>query len=143
MSALGKKLPKNTLREAANNRYKWVEFVANDSEPDGEGNRDPQFDYLVRCEVRTSLTNAEIQVLADYKGTDQKLWELVYPYVRSWDVVWWDGKDNYEVLPPVEGGAESFNYAPKGLCFAIVNALTMEAFAKVSPKSSKPATTTE
>lgn len=138
MSALGKKLPKNAAKDAINNRYKWAEWVANDSEDD-----DPEFDYLVRVLLRTSLTNGEVQLLADFKGKNEELWEIVYPYVKEWNITWFDGKDVYEVLPPQEGGVESFRYAPPNLCYAIVNALTTEGFRKVDPKSSKPAESTE
>jgi hypothetical protein len=132
--ALGKKLTAKDNRPAINDRYKWVAF---------HGLPGEDVDFEVNCLVRTSLTNSEIEALIGFSGQNEELWELVHPYVKEWDIIWSDGKDRYEVLPPAEGGAESFRYATSGLVYAIVNSLTSEPFSKIDPKSSTPAESTE
>ena len=102
MSALGKKLPKNAAKSAINNRYKWAEWIANDDPEERE-----EFDYLVRVLLRTSLTNGEIKLLTEFDGSNEQLWEIVHPYVKEWNITWFDGTDTYEVMPPQQAGPVS------------------------------------
>ena len=119
----------------ANNRYKWVEFEAEDGS-------------VFRVKVRTSLLNEEIEKLVDIDlgGNQHELWEATYRYVEEWNinvVVEEDGEDvYYEVLPPKAGGPESFQYAPRQLVVALIGALINEPFTKVSPKSLTPVEST-
>lgn len=119
----------------ANQRYKWVEFEAEDGS-------------VFRVKVRTSLLNEEIEALVDIDlgGNQHELWEATYKYVEDWNinvVVEEDGKDvYYAVLPPKVAGPEAFKYAPRQLVVAIIGALINEPFAKVNPKSSTPVEST-
>ncbi len=140
MGSVLKKSGKKTGKKGLNQRYKWVEFVTSRDENEDE-------EYTVRCRVRTSLMNVEIERLMEFDATKDKaedLFEIVHPYVTDWDVqvVDEDG-DLCDVIAPAEGGATSFHYAPQSLVWAIVNSLTNEAFRKVDPKSSTPVETTE
>lgn len=117
-----------------NNRFKRVEFETEDGQ-------------IVWAKVRTSLTNEEIEALVaiDLGGNLKELHEGVYPYVTEWNVLVQDREsgDIFEVVPPAEGGPESFKYAPNDLALAIVGTLIHEPFAKVDPKSLKPVESTE
>lgn len=124
----GKKIGSAEGHVAANNRYKWVEFVA--SNDDGEP-------YVVRCKVRTSLTNGEIEDLAQIESSDggRTLNQALAPYVVEWNVTWVEGDDLYAVSPPAESNGDAFDYAPRGLGHAIVNSIMLEPFKSADPKS--------
>lgn len=117
-----------------NNRYKWVSFTTED-------------DQVVRAKVRTSLVNDEVEYLStiDLNGEQEKLWEATAKYVIDWNCQVQDEEDGeiYDIIPPAEGGPESFNYAPRGLVLAIVGALIVEPFAKLDPKSLTPVESTD
>jgi hypothetical protein len=116
-----------------NNRFKWVEFTTED-------------DQVIKVKVRTSLMYEEIEKLVDldFNANREELWEATYPYVTDWNLRVQDESDGqqYEVIPPSEGGVESFKYAPPNLVLAVIGALISEPFSKVDPKSSTPVETT-
>src|SRR5690242_2699219 len=126
MSVLKKSKSKDRSR-AINNRYRWVEFVGEDGE-------------VYRAKVRTGLIYAEIERLVglDINKDKETLWEQCAPYVSEWNIQVVvrneDGTDDlYDVAPPLEGGPESFKYAPATLFLAIVGSLMNENFSKVDP----------
>ena len=120
-----------------NNRYKWIEFEAlNESD-------EP---YVIRCRVRTSLLYSEVEALikAEQEEGTEGLWEVVHPYVKEWNILYVDDEgDLCQVLPPSEGGAQSFAFAPRLLVHAIINSLMVEPFRRVDPKSSTPVESTD
>lgn len=132
-----KKMKGSSTGPVINQRYKWVEFEAEDGS-------------VYRSKVRTSLINLEIESLIAVESTHnhKEMCEVVAPYVEEWNlqvgIKGDDGKiEYYEVLPPAEGGPESFDYAPRNLVMAIVGTLINEPFKKIDPKSEAPVESTD
>jgi hypothetical protein len=138
MSSALLKVDKNDGGAILNARYKWVEWT---TESDDENEVDP---VLIRCRVRSSLVNREIEALSGLSPDDplKDIWEHAAPYVVEWNVMFQDGEDLYKVLPPAEAGPEAFQYAPPELAMAIIGSLIREPFRAVDPKSSTPVEST-
>jgi hypothetical protein len=120
-----------------NQRYKWVEFEADDGS-------------VYKSKVRTSLINLEVEALiaANAENDHKTLCEVVAPYVEEWNIQVGIREDDgtieyYTVDPPAIGGVLSFDYAPRNLAMAIVGTLINEPFKKIDPKSETPVETTD
>ena len=139
MSVLRKAKKGDVSGVVINNRYKWVEFETEDG-------------HIVRVKIRTSLLGEEIEKISSINVNTIDISEMhdaLHKYVEEWNILarFADeetGKEEiFEVIPPIEGGAESFKYAPKDLVYAIIGELLHESFKKVDPKSLTPVETTE
>jgi len=133
-SAVLKKIKKGGGQQAINNRYKWVEFSAED-------------DTVYRARVRTSLLNKEVEKLVglNMNGDQKQVHEAIHRYVEEWNITIESEEDGelYEVLPPREAGPEAFDYVPTQFVYAIIGTLINEPFTKIDPKSLTPVETTE